>query len=305
MMAAACTPSGATATALGSAPGASARPSRSVRAAFGSYAHGWRSPVGGTWTPSATRPSGRKSAEAIDAPGSGGRTRRTSGSARQRVTSALGAPLATKASRKPARRNVRMRPGDVETVAGVRPSSRPPIRTAAPAGLLLTRICWVVALGSAGDAHSGSSDRADAGRTAGPRTSTTPASVRMPRPPTRPTSRAARRTLTGRGRSGPNGPKTRVSERCIAAPGGAEVLEPSIRTDRDTARGRTGHTVGTQRTRAREPADTTPCPAATSYLHPPPLTDTAPALRWRPASGEGDALVGAVANQQPVDELSA
>src|SRR5438874_504230 len=166
-MAAARTPSGATATALGSAPGASARPRRSVRAAFGSYAHGWRSPVGGTWIPSTTRPSGRKSADVIVAPGSGGRTIRTSGSARQRVTSALGALTATKATR---------------------------------------------------------------------------------------------RTLTGRERSGPNGPKTRVSERCIAAPDWAEVLERSIRTDRDTARGHTGHVVGTQRTGAREPVDTTSCP---------------------------------------------
>src|SRR6266568_8461617 len=128
-----------------------------------------------------------------------------------------------------------MRPGNVETVAGVRPSSRPPIRTVAPAGLLLTRICWVVALGSAGDAHPGTSARADACRATGPTTRTSPASVRMPRPPTRPTSMATRRTLTGRGRSGPNGPKTSVSERCIAAPDWAEVLEPSISTERDTA----------------------------------------------------------------------
>jgi hypothetical protein len=53
-----------------------------------------------------------------------------------------------------------------------------------------------------------------------PRASTRPASVTMPKPPTRPTSRVTRRTLTGRGRNGPNGPKTRMSERCIAAPGG-------------------------------------------------------------------------------------
>src|SRR5712691_7022185 len=161
-----------------------------------------------------------------------------------------------------------MRPGNVETVAGVRPSSRPPIRTAAPAGLLLTRICWVVALGSAGDAHPGTSDRADAGTAAGPRTSTTPASVRMPKPPTRPTSTATRRTLTGRGRSGPNGPKTRVSERCIAAPGrdlGAEHKNGAGHGPRDTPDtwlGHYGHVRGNQ-------ADTTPCPAVTSSrLHP-------------------------------------
>jgi hypothetical protein len=130
--------------------------------------------------------------------------------------------------------------------------------------------CWVVPSVGAGAAHPGTSGRANAGRDAGPRTSTTPARMSTPRLPIKPTSRAPRRTLTGRGRSGSNGPKTSESERCIAARGWTEILEPSIRTSGtrpadtpDTWLGQAGQVAGTSRTRAQDPPDATPCPAAT------------------------------------------
>jgi hypothetical protein len=88
-----------------------------------------------------------------------------------------------------------------------------------------------------------------------------PAWIRMPMPPTRPTSRATRRALTGWGRSGCSGPKTSCVGEVHRGSRLAEVLEPSIRTERDTAVGHTGHVVGTRRTPAIAVAQVTDdCP---------------------------------------------
>jgi hypothetical protein len=121
----------------------------------------------------------------------------------------------------------------------------------------------------------------------------TPASVRMPRPPTRPTSRAPRRTLTGWRRSGDSGPITRVSERCITAPGVANILEPSIGTERDTA-GRTHRTHGwdTADTRAGTGGhDTVSGRDLPAFTHPQWVTATGPSQQGVRAGKAPSALL--------------
>ncbi len=145
---------------------------------------------GRTRIPSATRPSGRKFADVIDAPGSCGRTRRPSGSARQRVTLTLRVPTATKGVEQDGPSQRQDEAGERRDCCRRAPQLMPAYQNRCASGIAADEDLLGGALGSAGDAHPGTSDRADAGITAGPTISTTPASVRMPRPPTRQSDQA-------------------------------------------------------------------------------------------------------------------
>jgi hypothetical protein len=111
----------------------------------------------------------------------------------------------------------------------------------------------VVALASAAVAQAGTSARADAGRTAGPRTSMTPASMRMPRPPTsRPAERPGALLRVGEG-ADPTGQRRgcrRGASRLQVERGlGAEHKYGAGHGPRDTPDTQSGHDGRVRKTR--------------------------------------------------------
>jgi hypothetical protein len=115
---------------------------------------------------------------------------------------------------------VRIEPGGADTAAGVWATSRPASRTAAPAGLLSTSSCGGDALTLSASASPGTTDPTSTGSFRTPRNKAAPAAIAAT--PKTPAS-TFRRTRSG-SCMGPIGPKIRVSDKRIAAPGGRDAF---------------------------------------------------------------------------------